>query len=119
MKPTILIVDDETDVRTTLGEALAKDYCVVLADSGFDGLSEVMVGEEKIDLVITDLNMPGLNGLELVENLPEGIPVIIISGFLHLPEFQNEVQHLHSVALLEKPFPLEKLREAIQKALEQ
>ena len=119
MKPTILIVDDEGDVRTVLEEALARDYTVVGPDSGFDGLSEVMVGGEKIDLVITDLNMPGLNGVELIENLPEGIPVIIISGFLHLPKFRNEVERLHSVAVLEKPVPLEELREAIQKALQQ
>ena len=117
MKPTILVVDDDEDVRKMLQEALAEEYDLVMAGEGFQGLSEVMVGEQKIDLVITDLKMPGLNGIEFVKNLPEGIPFIIISGFLHLLKFREPLKGLHPVAVLEKPFRMHALRDAIHQAL--
>ena len=116
-KPTIMVVDDDPSVTRMLGKALAEDHNVVVASDGFDGLSEVMVGSEKIDLVITDLKMPGLDGIELIENLPEDLPVIVISGYLLLPKFREALKHLHPVAVFEKPLHLDELREAIRKGL--
>ena len=100
-------------------EHLAPDFDVVEAGDGYYGLSEVMVGSRQIDLVIADLNMPGLNGIELFENLPQGTPVITISGYLHLPEFGDAVSHLGPAAVLAKPFELSELRVAIDQALGQ
>ena len=119
MRRTILIVDDEESLRDVLRENLASDYDVVEAGNGYYGLSEVMVGSRQIDLVIADLNMPELNGIELIENLPRGTPVIIISGYLHLPKFGDAVSRLKPVAVLAKPFELSELRVAIDQALGQ
>ena len=119
MKPTILIVDDDEPIRKLLQEALAKEYNLVMAGEGFQGLSEIMVGEQKIDLVITDLKMPGLNGIEFAKNLPEGVPFIIISGFLNLMKFQEPLKGLLPFAVFDKPFRMHALREAIHLALGQ
>ena len=119
MKPTVLIVDDEEDMRKVLQDALAKDYHVVEAGDGHYGLSEVMVGGQNIDLVITDLKMPGCDGIEFIEDLPEETPVIIISGYLSTPEFQDGLKRLHPVAVFKKPFNVFALREAIHQALTQ
>lgn len=113
MKPNILVVDDNASLRKLLNDALAGDYNVIEAGDGIFGLAEVMGGERKIDLIITDLDMPESNGIEFIENLSEGIPVIIISGYLERPEFQDALQSLHPAAIFRKPFSLDKLREAI------
>ena len=118
MKPTILVVDDDEGVRKLLRDALVEDYRIVEALEGYDGLSEVMIGTQKIDLIITDLKMPGLGGVKFIENIPEDIPVIIVSAFLHLPEFQGALGHLHPAAVFEKPFHINALHEAVGRALE-
>ena len=117
MKPRILIVDDDIDVRTLLREALSGDYEIIEATDGIFGLAEVMVGEQHIDLIVTDLKMPEVNGIEFIENLPEGIPTIVISAYLQSEEFQEALGRLHPAAVLEKPFQISALREAVQQVL--
>ena len=117
MRPTILIVDDDGDVRAMLRTALVEDYEVIEAHSGLDGLKEHMKGMHKIDLVITDLKMPDLNGIELIENLIDEPPVIVISAYLPLPEFRDELSRIKPVATIEKPFRLETFYKAIERAL--
>ena len=118
MKPSILVVDDDKGTREYLQNALTEDFNIVEAGEGYDGLSEVMVGEHHIDLIITDLNMPGLNGIELIRNLPKGIPVIVISGYLKAPEFEKALAQLQPVAVLEKPFDISTLRRTVDRALD-
>ena len=119
MKPTILVVDDEETIRDLWREALARDYSVVEASGGAEGLSELMEGKQKIDLIITDLRMPGVDGIEFIESFPEGIPFIIISGFLHLLKFREPLKGFHPAAVFEKPFRIPALLQAVQRALEQ
>ena len=85
-------VDDNPDVRAVLKDGLAGDYHVVEASDGIFGLSEVMTGEQHIALIITDLQMPEVNGVDFVKNLPENVPTIVISGFLDIPEFQEALE---------------------------
>ena len=110
MKPTILVVDDDKDVRHLLKMTLSEDYNVVEAGDGYYGLSEVVVGEEEINLIITDLKMPGSDGIELIQNLPSDIPFIVVSAYLHVPEFRTALDRLDPVAVFRKPFSLAELR---------
>ena len=119
MKPTILIVDDEDSIRELLRETLARDYNVIEASEGAEGLSKLIEGKQKIDLIITDLRMPGLDGIEFIESFPEDIPFIIISGFLHLMKFREPLKEFHPAAVFEKPFRIPALLQAVQRALEQ
>jgi CheY-like chemotaxis protein len=117
MKRRILIVEDELEVRELLQRGLSEDYDVVLAEDGFAGLTEALVGYPDLDLVITDLNMPGITGFELIENLPNGIPVIVISGYLDDSEFQDQLEKIRPVATFHKPFLLADLKTSVEKAL--
>lgn len=81
---TILVVDDEPDIQTTLDVVLSLEgYEVITASNGAEGLRRI--GEERPDLVISDMTMPGLDGLEMCGRLrrdPEtrDIPIILTSS---------------------------------------
>jgi two-component system chemotaxis response regulator CheY len=83
-KKTILIADDSPTMRAMLVSTIEilGDYRIVEASSGFEALR--LLPREKVDLVLTDINMPDINGLELISYLRNNpnylsIPVIIIS----------------------------------------
>ena len=118
MKPSVLVVDDNSEIRDVLRDSLAGDYDIREASDGHYGLAEVMVGEG-VDLVITDLKMPEVDGIELISNLPPGIPYIVISGFLQRPEFRVKLDRLAPAAVFQKPFEMASLRDAIQRTLAQ
>ena len=116
-RPRILVVDDNDELRALLLQALNKDYEVLEAPDGFEALSQILKQKEKYDLIITDLNMPNVNGITLLEHLPNHIPTIIISAFLNKPEFKKSLAALKPSSILEKPFQIAALRTAIQEAL--
>jgi len=77
----ILIVDDEKSVRETLREMLEYEgYEVVEADSGLQALD--LFSQQSFDVVLCDIKMPGMDGMELLEKILQSydIPVIMISG---------------------------------------
>jgi two-component system chemotaxis response regulator CheY len=83
-RKTILIADDSPAMRAMLVSTIENlgDYRIVEASSGFEALR--LLPREKVDLVLTDINMPDINGLELISYLRNNsnyfsIPVIIIS----------------------------------------
>ena len=117
MKRSVLVVDDDPEMRSLLKDYLDEDFDVVEAGDGHDGLTEVMVGERDIDLVVTDLKMPGLDGIGLAEGLPKDVPVIIISGYLNTPQFRGALEQLEPAAVFEKPFEISSLSDTIAKTL--
>lgn len=80
----ILVVDDEEPIRRLLKEEFEEEgYAVVAASSGKEALAR-MNDPEKPDLVILDLRMPGMNGIEVMEffsRMKNRIPVIIFSAY--------------------------------------
>jgi CheY-like chemotaxis protein len=111
----ILLVEDEAPVRLLMWHILnAAGFVVHLATDGFDGLrkfSEVT----RIDLLITDLSMPGMTGLQLaaraLENLPD-LKVIYATGSQEcFPETRADI------TCLTKPFTVEELLTAVETAL--
>ena len=78
----ILIIDDEEDVRFVLGQVLERDgFEVELAENGKQGIE--MIRDSECDLVITDVIMPGIDGVAVVQKIREekpDIPIIVISG---------------------------------------
>jgi DNA-binding NtrC family response regulator len=83
MKGRVLVVDDEADARTALGELLRADgYLVETAADGFKGLGKVL--EFAPDVVLTDLRMPGMNGVEMLKKLRADSPetvVLVMTAF--------------------------------------
>jgi DNA-binding NtrC family response regulator len=77
----ILIVDDDSITRQTLSMALEDDYETITAGDGSEALE--ILGREEIDLVLSDLDMPGMNGIELLKRIKQTEtppPVIFITG---------------------------------------
>jgi CheY-like chemotaxis protein len=85
---TILVVDDDEAIRTLLQEELSDEgYRVILAGNARDALKKVE--EEALDLVILDIRMPGMDGLEALPRilgLKEGLPVILNSAYTQYQE---------------------------------
>jgi CheY-like chemotaxis protein len=80
----ILVVDDEPDIREVMDMLLAPlGYDVATAESGAAGLARAR--EVEFDLVITDLRMPGISGIEIVAALRgvrRALPIIVVSGYV-------------------------------------
>ncbi len=84
---SILLVDDDSDVLMTVGAFLQKDgFQVVRAAAGNQALA-VLASDQRIDAMVTDFAMPGLNGVDLVteaRQIRPGLPAVVISGFLDI-----------------------------------
>ncbi|HOU37519.1 MAG TPA: sigma-54 dependent transcriptional regulator [Treponemataceae bacterium] len=119
MKFTILVIDDEKNIRTGLQAALELDgYEVLLAEDGTTGLSLALNNE--VDLVITDLRMPGVSGEEVLRRITTetpGIPVIVLTGH---GTVENAVEAMRSGAydFLTKPLNLDRLSLLVKRALQ-
>ncbi len=109
-KPRILLVDDEADFRFSASVALRKaGFEVIEAAEGGEALSRIQEfhGAGKgIDLLLTDLRMPGLCGLELLEAMEEmgiDVPVIAITGYSNDSLRANLIK-VGCTEFMEKPF---------------
>lgn len=108
---TILIVEDNTDIHNLLKEVLEKENYRVL--NSYSGTEALMVLEkEKVDLILLDLMLPGLNGEDIIKRVKD-LPIIVISAKIS-PE--DKVNALLSGAndYLTKPFSTEELLARIQ-----
>jgi len=115
----ILVIDDEKPIRNTLNEILEyEDHEVEMASDGMEGLEKAK--EEKFDVILCDINMPKMDGIEVIEKLmdicPE-VPVIMISGH---GTVETAVGALKKGAydFIEKPLDLNRLLVSIRNALE-
>lgn len=113
----ILVVDDNEELREILLQILTRDYEVFQAVDGFDALTKIVKEKQVYDLVVTDLQMPNINGVTLAENLPKGVPVIVISAYIQREEFREALRRINPVAILQKPFKLAAVRVAVETAL--
>jgi PAS domain S-box-containing protein len=114
-KPRILFVEDEPTLRTHVSELLSDEYCVDTAADGMEALTAVL--RAKPDIIVTDIVMPGMDGVELVKTLrsapsTQSIPVLLISG--HAPE-DRRVESFREGAdgYLAKPYSERELRAVI------
>ncbi len=112
MTQTILVVDDEAEISASLQERLTMEgYHVLTASDGRKGLQAYH--EQRVDLVITDVLMPELDGLEVVRSLRRldtAIPIIVMSGGGDRDlDFLIEATEFGATRTLSKPFRLEEL----------
>lgn len=114
---TLLIVDDDNLVRDTLHELLSASHECHTADRAEQALAYLDI--ETYDAVITDISMPGLSGRELLKYIQakhSATPVIVISG---MPDGDDgkELLDLGAFAYFTKPFQLEEIEEAVDRAI--
>ena len=117
----IMVVDDDANIRAVLKYRFEKeDFTVCLAKNGLDALEQI--GKELPDLVIIDLLMPVMNGIELLSHLRENprtvnIPVIVLTALGRTP-FYYRTHELRALSLVEKPFSPRHLVEEVKEALD-
>ncbi|HVG55037.1 MAG TPA: sigma-54 dependent transcriptional regulator [Vicinamibacterales bacterium] len=120
MKPRILVIDDEGAIRDSLRMILEyEDYQFAGAATGQEGISAVQ--RERPDLVLLDIKMPGMDGLEVLRKLhafDETLPVVMISGH---GTTATAVEAIRSGAVdfLDKPLSSERVIVTLQNALRQ
>ncbi|MGQ3360885.1 MAG: response regulator, partial [Phreatobacter sp.] len=114
---TILLVEDEEAVRAFASRALAsRGYTVLEAGSGVEALEVMAEHGGTVDLVVSDVVMPEMNGPTLLGELRKtnpGIKVIFVSGYAE-EAFKNDLPEGQAFAFLPKPFSLKQLIEAVK-----
>ena len=117
-RPTILVIDDEKRIREGCSKILKKEKCIVdMAENGNDGLE--MIADKHYDIVLTDLMMPGIGGMEVVNKVREknsDTVVIVITGFATV-EHSIEAMRTGAFDFIPKPFTPDQLRVVVGKAL--
>jgi CheY-like chemotaxis protein len=117
---TILVVDDSATVRKFVSVSLSmQGFRVVTAEDGMDALEKLP--REHVDLIITDLNMPNMDGMELARTLRDNplykeMPIIILTS-LQEKSLKTESETLGINSFLNKPFSLEKVQYEVAKYL--
>jgi DNA-binding NtrC family response regulator len=114
----ILVVDDELLIRDLLYDYFSsKDYQIATADSAEEAIEILEQGRE-FDVVLTDIKMPGIGGLELVDRIKQidsGLPVIIITGY---PSLDTAIEALRKRVFdyVIKPFNINRLSATVELA---
>ena len=116
--PTILVVDDEKNILSSLKSALSlEDFEVVLAGSGELALKRLE--EEAVDLVLLDVKMPGIDGIETLKQIKKqlpSLPVVMMSGHGTIQTALDAIRQ-GAVDFVEKPLSTERLVLTISNAL--
>ena len=113
---TVLVVEDEAVIRAYMRRILtARGYTVIDAPSAAAGL--LLVRDDAVlDLVVTDMVMPGMQGVELVESLRAsrpGLPAVVISGFTG-----DALENVRGLSLLQKPFDADAFLATVREAID-
>ena len=120
MSKTVLTVDDSASMRQMVKLTLSgAGYQVVEASDGADGLSKARAGA--MDMVVTDLNMPNMNGLELIRELRKlpiykGVPIIFLTTESDAA-MKQEAKAAGATGWITKPFQQEQLVSVVRKVL--
>ena len=118
----VLIVDDEETLTWSMARSLSKDrdkYEVVVANDGREALG--LIRKSKFDLVITDIRMPDINGLDLLLRIKKEYPqtkVIIMTAY-GSSDIRREANRRGSLYYVEKPFEISEIRKIIIDLLSQ
>lgn len=115
-EPTVLVVDDDPDIRESIEELLRSDGLDAMAAS--NGEEALRILEERpIHAILLDLMMPVMDGRQLVEEMRRreiDVPVVLLSAGRELHRVAEELR----LPAIEKPFDLEELLDRVRQALE-
>ncbi len=122
MAKTILAVDDSTSIRQMVAFTLkSAGYTVIEAADGVEGLAKANANATAINLVLTDQNMPNMDGLTLIKSL-RGLPQFVATPILMLTTESSDAMKTQGKAAgatgwLVKPFDPHKLLEVVKKVI--
>jgi two-component system response regulator AtoC len=116
--PNILVVDDEVNVIESFKQLLEDDYKVLTATNGEEALEKVE--KENLDIVLLDIRMPGMDGIEVlrrIEEMKENVDVIMVTA-VNTMKTAIEAMKLGAYDYITKPFELDEVVVPINRALE-
>ena len=115
-KKRILLVDDEENARTALAKILSREeYEVVSAGNGFEALE--LLKNTQVDLIITDINMPEMNGMSFLREINQLYPgsnVIMVTAYGEVESY-IEAMNLGAFEYINKPVRINELKKIISK----
>ena len=116
----ILLVEDDDSVRDFVARALERDgHEVRTAMDGAEGLDLIREGAEDSELLLTDIQMPIMDGIALALNVarerPE-LPIMLMTGYAHQRERFAELKGT-VLGVVDKPFTLKQIRDAVKDAI--
>jgi len=123
MRKKILVIDDEGLITTSLEQLLKKSgYDVDIANSGHAAMDKIK--EMDFDLIISDIRMPEMNGVEVIKKIREYlrqtgkslVPEILITGYVDKENFE-EAQQLKVADYIYKPFNIKEFLDVVKKNL--
>ena len=124
--PRILLAEDDSEMRAMLRWNLQREgYNVEESSTGVELMDRLLCGESRdelsrFDLLISDIRLPGITGLEIIEGLHEKAsfpPFILITAFGD-EETHKEAERLGAIAVFDKPFEIDDLVVTVRKELE-
>lgn len=110
----ILVIEDETMLRSTIARGLSKINGAVVSDAGDLESALALLDGTPPDVIVSDIDLPGRSGLELLGELGRRalrIPVIFVSGYLQA--YRSQIPPHANVEVMEKPVSLDELRTAV------
>ena len=114
----MLLVEDEPAVRTVFARGLGRQGCAVTtAEDAMTALA-ILQGDQSFDVLVSDVMMPGIDGLELAieaARMRPGLGIVLMSGYAELP--RHRAADELGFRFLAKPFALAELTEAIAATL--
>ncbi len=116
-KHTILVCDDEEIVRESVKVVLEKDYQLLFARDGEEGLKQFTA--QPVDLVLLDLKMPRMDGLAMLKELmiKKPVPRVLMLTAYHSVEVAQRATQLGAIDYVTKPFERQALLDAVDRAL--
>ncbi|MCP4748639.1 MAG: response regulator [Desulfobacteraceae bacterium] len=119
LNPKILIIDDTDEILLALCKYFEqKDYDVISATNGLDGLKMIEAEKDELDIIITDLVLPNISGVAVISIVKKKfphLPVIAITGWGEHPE--SLAKEAKADIVMEKPFKLPELEEKARELL--
>lgn len=115
-RDTVLFVDDEEINLFLFGKNFERDFKVMTASSGVEGLEKLKQSEEVIKVVISDMRMPKMNGLEFVAAAKRDFPEVeyfILTGYGSNAELEKALEKKLIDRLFSKPFDYETIKKAV------
>ncbi len=120
MKNTILFVDDELINLFVLQKRFESDYHVLTAESAEDALKVVEDNKDSLQAIISDLRMPGVDGLELIDKVKPGIidiPCFLLTGYDFTDQINDAIKSSKINHLFKKPFDYKEIDTKLKEVL--
>lgn len=116
----ILLVEDDISVRILAARALeTAGHSLVLADDGEEGLAAICAAGGRFDLVVSDIRMPAMDGIDMAKAASDRFPdlrILLMTGYADQRERAADLEDV-VIDVLQKPFTLAEMRDRVAKAL--